>query len=50
MLGPLMVGYTSLATGSPQLSLFTIVILFAMGGLLLYLVDERAGARIEQQL
>jgi len=32
VLGPLMVGFTSLATGSPQLSLFTIVILFAVGG------------------
>jgi UMF1 family MFS transporter len=50
VLGPLMVGFTSLATGSPQLSLFTIVILFAMGGLLLYRVDERAGARIAQEL
>ena len=50
VLGPLMVGFTSLATGSPQLSLFTIVILFAIGGLLLYRVDERAGARIAQEL
>ena len=48
--GPLLVGYTSLATGSPQLSLFTIVILFAVGGVLLYRVDEREGARIAQQL
>lgn len=50
VLGPLMVGFTSLATGSPQLSLFTIVILFALGGLLLYRVDEQAGARIAQEL
>ena len=50
VLGPLMVGFTSLATGSPQLSLFTIVILFALGGLLLYRVDEHAGARIAQEL
>jgi UMF1 family MFS transporter len=48
--GPLMVGYTSLATGSPQLSLFTIVILFAAGAVLLYLVDEKAGARIAREL
>jgi len=50
VLGPLMVGYTSLATGSPQLSLFTIVILFAAGAVLLYMVDEKAGARIAQEL
>jgi UMF1 family MFS transporter len=48
--GPLMVGYTSLVTGSPQLSLFTIVILFAAGAVLLYMVDEKAGARIAQEL
>ena len=50
VIGPLMVGYTSLTTGSPQLSLFTIVILFAIGGLLLYRVDVGAGARIAQEL
>ena len=50
VIGPLMVGYTSLTTGSPQLSLFTIVILFALGGLLLYRVDVQAGARIAQEL
>jgi len=50
VLGPLMVGFTSLATGSPQLSLFTIVILFALGGLLLYRVSEHASARIAQEL
>jgi UMF1 family MFS transporter len=48
--GPLMVGYTSLVTGSPQLSLFTIVILFVAGAALLYLVDEQKGARIAQRL
>ena len=50
VLGPLMVGYTSLTTGSPQLSLFTIVILFALGAVLLYLVDVREGTRIAREL
>jgi UMF1 family MFS transporter len=50
ILGPLMVGFASLATGSPRLSLLTIIILFAAGGVLLYYVDERRGARIAHQL
>jgi UMF1 family MFS transporter len=50
ILGPLMVGFASLATGSPRLSLLTIIILFAAGGVLLYCVDERRGERIAHQL
>lgn len=50
ILGPLMVGFASLATGSPRLSLLTIIILFVAGGVLLCFVDERRGARIAQQL
>ncbi len=50
ILGPLMVGFASLATGSPRLSLLTIIVLFAAGGVLLYYVDERRGARIAHEL
>jgi UMF1 family MFS transporter len=50
ILGPLMVGFASLATGSPRLSLLTIIILFAAGGVLLHFVDERRGERIAHQL
>jgi UMF1 family MFS transporter len=50
ILGPLMVGLASLATGSPRLSLMSIVVLFVAGGLLLYFVDEREGARIAREL
>lgn len=48
--GPLMVGVTSLATGSARVSLLTIVILFVAGGMLLYRVDVREGERIARQL
>jgi UMF1 family MFS transporter len=50
ILGPLMVGFTSLLTGSPRLALLSIVVLFAAGGLLLYLVDEAEGSRIAREL
>jgi len=50
ILGPLMVGFASLTTGSPRLSLLTILVLFGAGGVLLCFVDERRGARIAHQL
>jgi len=40
VLGPVMVGYTARVTGSPGLSLLTLVILFAAGGLLLSRVRQ----------
>lgn len=50
VLGPLMVGFASLATGSARLSLLTIIVLFAAGAVLLYFVDEREGVRIAEEL
>jgi UMF1 family MFS transporter len=50
ILGPLMVGFASLATGSPRLSLLSIVVLFVAGAALLYHVDESRGARIAHEL
>jgi UMF1 family MFS transporter len=43
ILGPLMVGFASLATGSPRVSLLTIIVLFVGGGVLLCFVDQRRG-------
>lgn len=42
VLGPLMVGWTAALTGSQRLSILSILLLFAAGGLLLWLVDEEA--------
>lgn len=46
MLGPLLVGVTALATGSSRASVLVVVALFVAGGILLYFVDEREGARL----
>jgi UMF1 family MFS transporter len=50
VLGPLMIGLASVLTGDPRLSLLTIVLLFVAGGALLFLVDEREGARMAEEL
>ncbi len=50
VLGPLMVAFASVLTGDPRKALLTIVILFVAGGLLLWRVDEREGARMAQEL
>jgi UMF1 family MFS transporter len=46
ILGPLLVGVTALATGSSRASVLVLVALFIGGGILLYFVDEREGARL----
>jgi UMF1 family MFS transporter len=43
IVGPLLIGFTSYATGSPRLSILSVIILFAIGGVLLTMVD--AGVR-----
>jgi len=50
VLGPLLVGLASLATGSPRLSLLAIVVLFGAGALVLCFVDEQQGSRIAREL
>lgn len=47
VLGPLMVGWTAALTGSARLSILSILILFAVGGALLWLVDEGPSPRRE---
>lgn len=46
MLGPLLVGVTALTTGSSRASVLVVMALFVAGGVLLYFVDEREGARL----
>jgi len=43
VLGPLMMGVVSVATGSPRLSILSVAVLFVAGALLLKQVDETAG-------
>lgn len=40
VLGPLMVGWTAAATGSPRLGILTVLVLFVVGGILLWCVPE----------
>jgi len=44
--GPLLMGSAALATGSSRAAILVIVALFLAGGILLYFVDEREGARL----
>jgi UMF1 family MFS transporter len=46
VVGPLLVGFTALATGSSRASIAVIVVLFIGGGLLLLLVDEEQAIRV----
>jgi UMF1 family MFS transporter len=43
VLGPLLMGMVSVATGSPRLSILAVAVLFVAGALLLRQVDETAG-------
>jgi UMF1 family MFS transporter len=46
VMGPFLVGFTALATGSSRAAILVIAALFLAGGVLLYFVDEREGARL----
>lgn len=50
VLGPLLVGSAALATGSSRAAILVIVALFIAGGILLYFVDEREGARLAREV
>jgi len=50
VLGPLLMGAVSVATGSPRLSMLSVALLFVAGALLLKRVDEEAGRRQAQLL
>ena len=42
-------GSTALATGSSRAAILVIVALFLVGGILLYFVEEREGARLARE-
>ncbi len=48
--GPFLMGWVSLATGSPRLSILAIAGLFVLGLALLFFVDEQKGYRMAQTL
>lgn len=50
VLGPLLMAIVSQLTGSPRLSILSIIILFVAGGTLLMFVDEAAGQRMAREL
>ncbi|MDH5593446.1 MAG: MFS transporter [Gammaproteobacteria bacterium] len=50
VLGPVMMGWVSMATGEPRLSILSLLILFGFGALLLYFVNEEEGVRQAQFL
>ena len=50
IIGPLMMGGVSVLTGNPRISIFSIVILFVSGGILLCFVDERKGIHLAKKM
>ena len=50
VLGPVMIGITSLATGDPRISILLPIVLFLAGGTILLLVNEREGVRLARDM
>ncbi len=50
VMGPMLMGLTSMLSGSARLSILVIVVLFIAGAFLLYFVDEEEGVRVAKQL
>jgi UMF1 family MFS transporter len=50
VIGPFLVGWVGILTGSPRIAIFSIIILFMGGGVILYMVDEEGGARMARAL
>jgi UMF1 family MFS transporter len=50
VIGPFLVGWVGVLTGNPRIAIFSIIILFLGGGVILYMVDEREGARMARAL
>ncbi len=50
VLGPLMMGIVGVLTGNPRISILSIAILFIIGGVLLYFVDEKKGIQMAKAL
>jgi UMF1 family MFS transporter len=50
VIGPFLVGWVGVLTGNPRIAIFSIIILFISGGVVLYVVDEKEGARMAKEL
>jgi UMF1 family MFS transporter len=50
VVGPFLVGWVGVLTGNPRMAIFSIIILFISGAVILYMVDEKEGARIAKAL
>ncbi len=50
ILGPVLMGWVSMATGNPRLSILAIAFLFLFGLILLFFVDEKEGQRVAKTL
>lgn len=50
ILGPIMMGWCAVLTGSVRIAMLSIIVLFIAGGVLLFLVDEQAGRRAARDL
>jgi UMF1 family MFS transporter len=50
VLGPLMMGWVSVATGNPRYSILTVIVLFVAGAVFLARVDEAEGRRMASAL
>lgn len=50
VLGPLLMALVSSVSGDPRLSILVIIVLFAIGGTLLFFVDEKEGQRIAREM
>jgi len=50
VIGPAMMGIVSVLFDSPRLGLLSIIVLFLLGGLLLFFVDEEQGRRMASEL
>jgi UMF1 family MFS transporter len=50
VLGPFLVGWVGVLTRNPRIAIFSIIILFISGGVILYMVDETKGARMAKAL
>jgi UMF1 family MFS transporter len=50
VLGPVLMGVLSVATGNPRLSMLALIALFVAGAVLLYFVDEKEGLRMAREM
>ena len=50
VIGPLLIALVSSFSGDPRATVWPIIILFVIGGVLLLLVDEKEGQRVAQAM